>query len=52
MKLKLEAVTKLLPYIKLVERERLRVRFKTEEEYQEYFASEDFNRLFNELLVG
>ncbi len=51
LKLKLEAVSKLLPYAKLVERERLRVRFKTEEEYQEYFASADFNRLFNELVT-
>ena len=51
LKLKLEAVTKLLPYAKLVERERLRVRFKTEEEYREYFASAEFNRLFNELVL-
>ncbi len=51
MKLKLEAVTKLVPYAKLVERERLRVRFKTEQEYLDYFASDDFNRLFKELLV-
>ncbi len=51
MKLKLEAVTKLIPYAKLVERERLRVRFKTEQEYIDYFESSDFNRLFKELLV-
>ncbi len=51
MKLKLEAVTKLIPYAKLVERERLRVRFKTEQEYLDYFASDDFNRLFKELLT-
>ena len=51
MKLKLEAVTKLIPYAKLVERERLRVRFKTEQEYLDYFESSDFNRLFKELLV-
>lgn len=51
LKLKLEAVSKLIPYAKLVERERLRVRFKTEQEYLDYFASDDFNRLFKELLV-
>jgi F420-non-reducing hydrogenase iron-sulfur subunit len=51
LKLKLEAVSKLIPYAKLVERERLRVRFKTEQEYKDYFASADFNRLFEELLV-
>lgn len=51
LKLRLEAVTKLLPYTKLVERERLRVRFKSEEEYKEYFASAEFNRLFNDLVA-
>lgn len=51
LKLKLEALSKLIPYIKLVERERLRARFKTVEEYYEYFASEGFARLFKELLV-
>jgi F420-non-reducing hydrogenase iron-sulfur subunit len=49
--LKLEAVTRLIPYIKLVERERLRARFKTEEEYNAFFASDDFNRLFQELVA-
>ena len=51
LKLKLEAVSRLLPYAKLVERERLRVRFETEQEYEDYFASDDFNRLFQELMV-
>ncbi len=51
LKLNLQALTKLIPYAKLVERERLRVRFKTEQEYLEYFASDEFNRLFEELLV-
>lgn len=51
LKLKLAAVTKLLPYAKLVERERMRVRFKTMQEYQDYFASADFARLFDALLV-
>jgi len=51
LKLKLEAVTKLIPYAKLVERERLRVRYKTEQEYEDYFASDDFERLFETLLV-
>jgi DNA-binding MarR family transcriptional regulator len=31
-----------------VERERLRVRFSTDEEYKEYFAGEELNRLFEE----
>ena len=51
LKLKLESVSKLVPYIKLVERERLRARFKSEEEYSSYFASEEVNRLFDELVL-
>ena len=51
LKAKLEAVTGLVPYIRLVERERLRIPFKTEEEYEAFFASDEFNRLFKELIV-
>ncbi len=51
LKSKLKAVTDLVPFIKLVERERLRIRFKTEEEYFQFFASEEFNRLFKEIIV-
>ena len=51
LKLKLEALSNLIPYIKLVERERLRVRFDQQEKYDEYFASRDFKRLFDELIV-
>ena len=51
LKAKLEAVTKLVPYIRLVERERLRVPFKTKEEFDAFFTSDEFNRLFNELIV-
>jgi len=51
LKFKLKAVTDLLPYIKLVERERLRVRFATDEEYAAFFASEEFDRLFRELIA-
>jgi len=50
LKLKLEAVSKLVPYIKLVERERLRVPVKSEEEYNKFFISDEVNRLFNELI--
>jgi coenzyme F420-reducing hydrogenase delta subunit len=51
LKAKLEAVTKIIPYIRLVERERLRVSFKSEEEYNDFFTSDEVNRLFNELIV-
>lgn len=51
LKSRLEAVIKLVPYIKLLERERLRLPFKTEEEYYNFFASEEFNRLFAETIA-
>jgi len=50
LKFKLEAVSKLVPYIKLVERERLRVPVKSEEEYNNFFTSDEVNRLFDELI--
>jgi coenzyme F420-reducing hydrogenase delta subunit len=50
LKFKLEAVTKLIPYVKLVERERLRVPIKSEEGYKKFFTSDEVNRLFNELI--
>jgi coenzyme F420-reducing hydrogenase delta subunit len=50
LKFKLEAVTKLIPYIKLVERERLRVPVKSEEAYHNFFTSDEVNKLFNELI--
>ncbi len=52
LKLKLEAVKNLVPYIKLVERERLRVHFDTEAEYDKYFTSDEVDRLFKELIVN
>ena len=51
LKFKLEAVSKLIPYIKLVERERLRVPHKSEEAYRDFFASDKFERLFKELIL-
>jgi len=51
LKFSLEAVTKLIPYIRLVERERLRLPAMPEEEYHKFFASDEFNRLFNETIA-
>jgi predicted transcriptional regulator len=51
LKVKLEAVTRLIPYIKLVERERLRVPVKSEEAYHQFFSSDPVNRLFEELII-
>jgi F420-non-reducing hydrogenase iron-sulfur subunit len=51
LKLKLAAVSQLIPYLKLVERERLRLPFNTEEEYNRFFAGEELTRLFEELVI-
>jgi hypothetical protein len=51
LKFSLEAVTKLIPYVKLVERERLRVPVKSEEAYNKFFTSDEVNRLINELII-
>jgi len=51
LKVKLQAIQDLLPYIRLVERERLRVRFKTEEEYNKFFNSDEVERLIKELIM-
>lgn len=51
LKLKLKALTRLLPYVRLVERERLRVRFKTEKEYEDFFNSEEVEGVLRELVA-
>jgi coenzyme F420-reducing hydrogenase delta subunit/biotin operon repressor len=51
LKFKLEAVTELIPYLRLVERERLRIPYKSAEEYDEFFHSDEANRLFKELIA-
>ncbi len=50
LKFKLEAVNNLIPYIKLVERERLRVHFETEKEYNDFFTSDEVTSLIRELI--
>ncbi|OGA58585.1 MAG: methyl-viologen-reducing hydrogenase subunit delta [Betaproteobacteria bacterium RIFCSPLOWO2_12_FULL_65_14] len=47
----LQAATDLVPYIKLVERERFRVQERTEENYHKLFASAEFDRLFQGLVL-
>lgn len=51
LKLRLEAIRRLLPYVKLVEREKLRVRFANKAEYEDFFASDRLKSLFNELIA-
>lgn len=48
---RLEAAAKLIPYIKLVQTEKLSVPVRTEEAYNKFFTGEEFNRLFNELIA-
>jgi coenzyme F420-reducing hydrogenase delta subunit len=51
LRFKLDAVRKLIPYLKLVERERMRVPLKTREAYERFFTGDEFNGLFDELVV-
>lgn len=51
LKFKLEAVIQLIPYIRLVERERLRLPAMPEEEYRKFFDSDELNRLFEETVA-
>ncbi len=51
LKVKLEAVSRLVPYVKLVEREKLRVPVKTKEAYDRFFNSDEADRLIGELIL-
>jgi F420-non-reducing hydrogenase iron-sulfur subunit len=51
LKVKLEAVMKLVPFLKLVEREKLRIPAKSEEAYNEFYGSDEADRLFSELIA-
>jgi NADH-quinone oxidoreductase subunit E len=47
----LEAILHLISYIKMVERERLRIPVRSEQEMGEFYASADFKRLLKELVI-
>jgi len=51
LKAKLESVRNLLPWIKLVERERLRVPADTVEEYDRFYESDEVEYIFRELIA-
>ena len=51
VELRLRAADRLVPYLKLVEREKLRVPTKSEEAYNDFFASDEVTRLFNESIA-
>jgi Fe-S-cluster-containing hydrogenase component 2 len=48
LKSKLAEVRKLIPYIKIVKREKLQSRLENEEEYDEFFTGDEIDRLFSE----
>ena len=51
VKVKLEAARKLVPYIRLVEREKLRVSVKSKQAYADFFENKKIKDLFNELFL-
>ena len=51
VELRLRAVNRLVPFLKLVEREKLRVPIKSEEAYNDFFNSDEVNKLFNDLIA-
>jgi F420-non-reducing hydrogenase iron-sulfur subunit len=50
LKSKIQEVTKLIPYIKIVKREKLESRLENEKEYDGYFTSEEIDKLFSEVV--
>jgi coenzyme F420-reducing hydrogenase delta subunit/biotin operon repressor len=51
LRLKLDALSRLVPYLKLVEREKLRVPVKSEEAYKAFYESDEVNRLIHEVIA-
>jgi Fe-S-cluster-containing hydrogenase component 2 len=49
LKSKLEEVTKLVPYIKIVEKEKLESRLEKAEQYDGFFTAEEIDKLFSEV---
>jgi len=51
VRLRLRALNRLVPYLKLLEREKLRVPTKSEETYNEFYNSDEVNTLFTDLIA-
>ncbi len=51
VQIRLSSLDQLVPYLKLVEREKLRVPTKSEEAYNDFFTSDAVNTLFEEVIV-
>jgi F420-non-reducing hydrogenase iron-sulfur subunit len=50
LKSRLEAVTKLVPYIKLAKKEKLALRLDKVEDYNELYTTDEIDRLFDEVI--
>jgi F420-non-reducing hydrogenase iron-sulfur subunit len=50
LKSKLEEVTKLVPYIKLMKQEKLGTRLENTEEYKDLYTSDEINQLFSDVV--
>ncbi len=48
---RLAVAVSLVPYVRLVERERLRGHFQSQEECNRFFESDEFNKLFDETIA-
>ncbi len=51
LRLNLKAVSRLVPYIRLVENERLRGHFETLEQFEDFYTGAEFEHLFKELIA-
>ncbi len=52
LKLKMQALTQLVPYLRVMGSERLRVKLgSARQEYEDYYASEGLDKLFRELIA-
>ncbi len=51
VKFRLKALNQMVPFLKLVEREKLRVPTRSEEAYNEFYNSDAVTRLFDDLIV-
>jgi F420-non-reducing hydrogenase iron-sulfur subunit len=50
LKTKLASIRKLVPYIKIAKKEKLRVRLENEAEYEDFYTSEEIDKLFSEVI--
>jgi F420-non-reducing hydrogenase iron-sulfur subunit len=49
LKSRIQEITKIIPYIKMVKREKLESRLENEEEYDGFFTSDEVDELFREV---